>query len=82
MSVTVNSETNWRGPLVLPYFEFGDHTTRIVVEQAIVRLKKDYPSWGAPKIRERLKQKLPGAACPPKRWRCRSDLNRGWRALQ
>jgi putative transposase len=24
-----------------------------LVEKAIVRLKKDYPSWGAPKIRER-----------------------------
>ena len=35
-----------------------------VVEKAIVRLKKDYPSWGAPKIRERLKQKLPDVACP------------------
>ena len=35
-----------------------------LVEKAIVRLKKDYPSWGAPKIRERLKQKLPDVACP------------------
>ena len=34
------------------------------VEKAIVRLKKDYPSWGAPKIRERLKQKLPDVGCP------------------
>ena len=36
----------------------------MVVEKAIVRLKKDYPSWGAPKIRERLKQKLPDVGCP------------------
>ena len=35
-----------------------------LVEKAIVRLEKDYPSWGAPKIRERLKQKLPDVACP------------------
>ena len=32
----------------------------MAVEKAIVRLKKDYPSWGAPKIRERLKQKVAG----------------------
>ncbi len=36
----------------------------MVVEKAIVRLKKDYPSWGAPKIRERLKQTLPDVGCP------------------
>ena len=36
----------------------------MVVEKAIVRLKKDYPSWGAPKIRERLRQKLPDVSCP------------------
>ena len=36
----------------------------MVVEKAIVRLKQDYPSWGAPKIRERLKQKLPDVGCP------------------
>jgi len=35
-----------------------------LVEKAIVRLKKDYPSWGAPKIRERFRQKLPEVACP------------------
>jgi putative transposase len=29
----------------------------MAVEKAIVRLKKDYPSWGAPKIREPLKQR-------------------------
>jgi putative transposase len=36
----------------------------MAVEKAIVRLKKDYPNWGAPKIRERLKQKWPEVACP------------------
>ena len=36
----------------------------MAVEKAIVRLKKDYPSWGAPKIRERLKQRWPEVACP------------------
>jgi putative transposase len=36
----------------------------IVVEKTIVRLKKEYPSWGAPKIRERLKQRCPEVACP------------------
>ena len=30
----------------------------------IVRLKKDYPSWGAPKIRERLRPALAGCAAP------------------
>jgi putative transposase len=36
----------------------------LVVEQAIVRVKRDYPTWGAPKIRERLKRKWPELACP------------------
>ena len=36
----------------------------MAVEKAIVRLKKDYPSWGAPKIRERLKQRWPEMHCP------------------
>ena len=34
------------------------------VETLIVRLKKDYPTWGAPKIRERLRQRWPDIACP------------------
>ena len=34
------------------------------IEQTIVRLKKDYPDWGAPKIRERLRQKWPEVSCP------------------
>jgi putative transposase len=36
----------------------------MAVEKAIVRLKREYPTWGAPKIRERLKQKWPELACP------------------
>jgi putative transposase len=36
----------------------------MVVEKVIVRLKKEYPSWGAPKIRERLKQRWPDMHCP------------------
>jgi putative transposase len=36
----------------------------VVVEKSIVRLKKEYPSWGAPKIRERLKQRWPDLSCP------------------
>jgi putative transposase len=36
----------------------------MAVEKSIVRLKKEYPSWGAPKIRERLKQRWPEVACP------------------
>jgi putative transposase len=36
----------------------------MAVEKAIVRLKKEYRSWGAPKIRERLKQRWPEVACP------------------
>jgi len=36
----------------------------VVVEKTIVGLKREYPGWGAPKIRERLKQRWPGIACP------------------
>ena len=36
----------------------------MAVEKAIVRLKKEYRAWGAPKIRERLKQRWPDVACP------------------
>jgi putative transposase len=36
----------------------------MAVEKAIVRLKKEYPAWGAPKIRERLKHRWPDVACP------------------
>ena len=36
----------------------------LAIEKLIVRLKKEYPSWGAPKIRERLRQRWPDVACP------------------
>ena len=36
----------------------------LVVEKTIVQLKREYASWGAPKIRERLKQRYPNIACP------------------
>jgi len=36
----------------------------LAVETLIVRLKKDYPTWGAPKIRERLRQRWPDIPCP------------------
>ena len=36
----------------------------LVVEKSIVGLKREYPSWGAPKIRERLKHRWPSIACP------------------
>src|SRR6476646_5330252 len=43
----------------------------MAVEKAIVRLKKEYPSWGAPKLRERLKQR-----CPAPAHRCRGRRRR------
>jgi putative transposase len=36
----------------------------LVVEQWIVGLKKEYPEWGAPKIRERLRQRYRDVQCP------------------
>jgi len=36
----------------------------MAVEKSIVGLKREYPNWGAPKIRERLKQRWPEVACP------------------
>ena len=36
-----------------------------VVEQGILRLKREFPSWGAPKIRERLRGQLPACGVPP-----------------
>src|SRR5829696_7834524 len=36
----------------------------MAIEKSIVRLKKQYPSWGAPKLRERLRQRWPEVACP------------------
>ena len=34
------------------------------VEKLIVALKREYPGWGAPKIRERLRRRWPGLRCP------------------
>ena len=34
------------------------------IETQIVRLKREYPTWGAPKIRERLRRKYPDLRCP------------------
>jgi putative transposase len=34
------------------------------IEKAIVQLKREYPSWGAPKIRERLRRKHSEVQCP------------------
>ena len=35
------------------------------VEATIVRLKREYRDWGAPKIREKLRRQLSGLAHPP-----------------
>ena len=42
------------------------HANRLPVpiETLIVRLKREYPRWGAPKIRERLRRRYPGLLCP------------------
>ncbi len=34
------------------------------IEKLIVKLKKDYPHWGAPKIREKLRRRYPDIHCP------------------
>jgi putative transposase len=34
------------------------------IENEIVRIKQEHPSWGAPKIRERLRRKYPELQCP------------------
>ena len=34
------------------------------IEKLIVKLKKEYPHWGAPKIRERLRRLYPDIQCP------------------
>lgn len=34
------------------------------IEKTIVRLKREYPNWGAPKIRERLRRRYPDLQCP------------------
>jgi putative transposase len=36
----------------------------LVVEKWIVQLKREYPMWGAPKIRERLRQRYADVHCP------------------
>jgi len=36
----------------------------LAIETLIVRLKKDYPTWGAPKIRERLRRRYASVQCP------------------
>src|SRR6476619_801369 len=36
----------------------------MAVEKLIVRLKREYSAWGAPKIRERLRQRWPDVSCP------------------
>lgn len=36
----------------------------IVIEKRIVALKKEYPHWGAPKIRECLRRRYPELVCP------------------
>src|SRR5215203_7422121 len=35
-----------------------------LLEREIVRLKREFPSWGAPKIRERLRRRIVGVRCP------------------
>src|SRR5712671_1319295 len=34
------------------------------LEALIVRLKREYPGWGAPKIREKVRQRSPTPHCP------------------
>lgn len=34
------------------------------IEQAILQIKTEYPTWGAPKVREKLIRKYPGIQCP------------------
>ena len=36
----------------------------IQIETLIVRLRREHPSWGAPKIRERLRHRCPDVQCP------------------
>jgi putative transposase len=42
------------------------HALRLpeVIESEIVALKREYPSWGAPKIRERLRRRYQDQRCP------------------
>src|SRR5207244_9962346 len=45
-----------------PYRQANRLSARI--EATIVRLKREYPGWGAPKIREKLRQQVPGLQLP------------------
>jgi transposase len=36
----------------------------MAIEKWIVRLKQEYPTWGAPKIRERLRRRCQDGQCP------------------
>ena len=36
----------------------------MAIEKTIVSLKKEYPGWGAPKIREKLRTRCPDVQCP------------------
>src|ERR671919_2044914 len=36
----------------------------LTIEKWILRLKREYPAWGAPKIRERLRRRCPDVQCP------------------
>jgi putative transposase len=40
------------------------HRLPVTIEKLIVRLKKTYPTWGAPKIREKLRPHLAPVRCP------------------
>jgi len=40
------------------------HRLPVQVEKLIVGLKREYPHWGAPKIRERLRKRYPDLHCP------------------
>jgi putative transposase len=40
------------------------HQLPLQIEKLIVKLKKEYPSWGAPKIRERLRRQGLSVQCP------------------
>jgi putative transposase len=40
------------------------HQLPLQIEKLIVKLKKQYPSWGAPKIRERLRRQAVSVQCP------------------
>ena len=42
------------------------HANRLpaAVEDWILRLKREYPAWGAPKIREKLRRRCPDVQCP------------------